>query len=665
MSQYLLFVSHYYLIITPSLQEINNKPIWRSELNSSVYAYIYILSGLVILVIAWIHWRRTVQTGSVELATAMLFISIWAFTCAIELNVPNIAWKQKFLILENFCANIFINFFLLFSLRFYHLERFDTTLLRRGLWGLTGISIVFQLTNPLHQWIWREFKTDLPGSNLLLIEYGPLYSITKAYLFLFFCVIIYILARHMLRSKAWEKLRAAWMILAQSIAISGFVVYTLPNNQINGTIAMPFGLTVGAMVITWLVFEDLQRQVTEHTLAMQSAMTTLRGEIVAREELAAELLKTKNSLAVRLAEQSQKLTSLYDLILIAWQTSTPQELLGNALEKLSSSVASPTVCFYRLDNTILNLVAQQGLTSEQMTVLQSVQAGWLEDSQDVHAFIDITWPGDFPTLWATCGFGSCLIKSLPLADQPVGVLMAFWPAPRHFAVEEIALFSTAADVLGVILENARLRQAAANLVIQKERRRLARDLHDSVTQSLHALVLAAETAQHLSNDQPARLERALSHITLSARQALKEMRLLLYELRLASSFEINLVEMLKIRLEAVEQRAGITAELEIGDGSHWPQEWERELYPIAMEALNNALKHARAGHVWVKLDGNQSAFKMQIIDNGCGFYPDAVPEGGLGLRNMEERAEYLGARLQVQSEVGQGTRICLIIGFDE
>jgi len=281
----------------------------------------------------------------------------------------------------------------------------------------------------------------------------------------------------------------------------------------------------------------------------------------------------------------------------------------------------------------------------------------------VRADIDVLEAADLPAGVRDAGFRACLSKWVYAEDRALGVLVAFWQPERTFAVEEIALFGASTDAVGIILENARLRQSAADTAIQQERRRMARELHDSVTQSLHSLVYSAETASQVRKRDANGLERVLDHLASSARLALKEMRLLLFELRLASLDEIVLVDALRNRLDAVEHRAGVNARLVVEDGVSWPPEWDRELYPIAIESLNNALKHARASVVEICFKASDGRFEMQISDDGCGFDPQ-LASGGMGLYNMAERAERIGGRLDVRSCPGKGAHISVIVEAD-
>jgi signal transduction histidine kinase len=249
-----------------------------------------------------------------------------------------------------------------------------------------------------------------------------------------------------------------------------------------------------------------------------------------------------------------------------------------------------------------------------------------------------------------------------MTGQRAGVLSLLWHKPRSFSVEDIALVRAIGEQVGIILENLRLRERIATAATLSERRRLARDLHDSVTQSLHSLVLTAENARVLvQRGNLKQLESVVSSMSDAARQALKEMRLLLYELRLQSIDSLDLAEQIELRLAAVERRAGINARLVVEDGPRVPQFWIPEVYPIVMEALNNSLKHAGASQVRVAITGDARRLDVEVTDDGVGFDPSLTPPGGMGLKSMAERAERLGGTLLIESAPGHGTRVHLSV----
>lgn len=221
------------------------------------------------------------------------------------------------------------------------------------------------------------------------------------------------------------------------------------------------------------------------------------------------------------------------------------------------------------------------------------------------------------------------------------------------------LAQTVAELERQLAENAQLREQAAQAAVAAERLRLARDLHDSVSQALYSQTLYAEAAiRQLASDNPERAAEHLQQLKETARQALREMRLLIFELRPSPLQENGLAAALRHRLDAVESRAGIDTSLEVDADAPIPPEVETSLYWIAQEALNNALKHARATELRLDLRVEAASIGLRIEDDGIGFDPAVRAEGtGFGLTGMQERCDQLGWRLQIQSAPGKGTII--------
>lgn len=229
--------------------------------------------------------------------------------------------------------------------------------------------------------------------------------------------------------------------------------------------------------------------------------------------------------------------------------------------------------------------------------------------------------------------------------------------------EQLAMTNT--DLQIQIEENDILREQAAQKAILEERNRLARDLHDSVTQSLYSLTLFAEASQRLVNSGD--LKRADSYLTQvgeTAQQALKEMRLLVYELRPIALEKVGLVGALQQRLDAVEGRAGVETQLLVSNNVELSPMIEEALYRIAQEALNNTLKHANARNVIVKITIESEDIQLTIEDDGCGFELEAAKiSGGMGLMSIQERCEGLGAWLKIVSAEGEGTQIQITLNY--
>ncbi|UCF60837.1 MAG: hypothetical protein JSV37_13930 [Anaerolineaceae bacterium] len=208
-----------------------------------------------------------------------------------------------------------------------------------------------------------------------------------------------------------------------------------------------------------------------------------------------------------------------------------------------------------------------------------------------------------------------------------------------------------------------LAEVAAKAAVREERDRLARDLHDSVTQSIYSSTLLAEAGQRVVEaGDIERTKKYLSRLGAITQQALKEMRLLVYELRPLALREVGLVGALQARLDAVERRAGVDARLMVETEPELPANIEEALYHIAQEALNNALKHATPTIVEMRLglegEPPEQNVVLEVVDDGKGFDPEAVvDEGGLGLISMRERTEKLGGLIEIRSALGEGTAI--------
>ncbi len=203
---------------------------------------------------------------------------------------------------------------------------------------------------------------------------------------------------------------------------------------------------------------------------------------------------------------------------------------------------------------------------------------------------------------------------------------------------------------------------AEELAVLQERNRMARNLHDSVTQSIYSLTLIAEAGQRMikSGDLP-QADENQSRLGEIAQQTLQEMRLLVYELRPQVLNSEGLVGALEQRLEAVERRAGIDARLLVELEFDLPTDLEEELFHISMEALNNALKHTKASEVVIYLSAEERYLTLEVKDNGQGFDREiARVKGGMGLINMGERVDNIGGKLTIQSELGVGTTVRVI-----
>jgi signal transduction histidine kinase len=204
-----------------------------------------------------------------------------------------------------------------------------------------------------------------------------------------------------------------------------------------------------------------------------------------------------------------------------------------------------------------------------------------------------------------------------------------------------------------------LYEQAQELVSLQERQRLARELHDSVSQVLYSIGLGAHTAREaleMEGDSEQALE-SIDYVLTLTDAGLAEMRALIFELRPESLEREGLVAALAKQVAVLRTRYNLTVEADLGEELHLPMEMKHALYRVAQEALNNTVKHARASRVVLRLARQDNEIVLEVRDNGIGFDPADTFPGHLGLRSMHERITKVGGSLAIESILGQGTRV--------
>jgi len=204
-----------------------------------------------------------------------------------------------------------------------------------------------------------------------------------------------------------------------------------------------------------------------------------------------------------------------------------------------------------------------------------------------------------------------------------------------------------------------LAQQAAVAAVAAERTRLARDLHDAVTQTLFSASLTAEALPALWDADPEEGRRTTEELRQLTRSALAEMRTLLLELRPSAVTKANLEDLVRQLIEATVSRARIPMHFSVEGQRALPDDVKVALYRIAQESLNNVVKYAKAQQVTVDLRQQPMGVRLSVSDDGVGFDPASVAPGHMGQRIMRERAEAIGARFVVQSEIGHGTIVTI------
>lgn len=394
-------------------------------------------------------------------------------------------------------------------------------------------------------------------------------------------------------------------------------------------------------------------------------------EVLARIETHLTISRLQAALARRLNE----LSAIRNIAM----TFTTKRELPQALEVICKTITD-------LFGARLAFIALKGDDSAELKGLY----GYERTSGTISIATEITLPADLMQYMVVNGAGRSIIltsvQSIPFSEQILAYILdnnlqsgLITPLNYHgvnqgilivakdegsfsFNQNEIDLAETIAQDISTAIENEFLNEQVRLAAVDAERQRMARDLHDSVTQSIYSLILLSSGWESMARQgtlaDPA---DAFHHLGVVGQQTMKEMRLLLHQLRPTVLEEEGLIKAIQQRLDAVERRANIDTQVVVrGNLEALPHNIEDELFNIAQEALNNSLRHAMAESVVVHIEEDQGTVTLSVEDDGIGF--DASERySGMGLRNMQERADSISGELSIGSEAEHGTRVKITV----
>jgi len=348
--------------------------------------------------------------------------------------------------------------------------------------------------------------------------------------------------------------------------------------------------------------------------------------------------------------------------------------LTESIYQIVYSFKSQSIVVYLLENMNskseerrLTLAAHYGLLDSGPGMMTSIpidseMVSRVLENREPLLIPDISVDSSVPASMQQLGKLSLILVPMVTEEHILGIIGLTRKDGPVYSPDEISRLSAVVDEIATFIHSNRQRQLSIALA---ERQRLVRDLHDSVTQKLYGLIALTEAAQAGleagSMDMPGQV---ISRIGDNARQALKEMRLFLYELQPVDLEREGLVAILHQRLAAVEGRADTKARLLADEHIYLSLDKEVALYFITQEALNNVLRHASAKSVTVHLRQKRVNVVLEVEDDGCGFDPAKVRKGGMGLRNIRERSSQIGAKLSIVSTSGAGTKITVTVISD-
>ena len=391
-------------------------------------------------------------------------------------------------------------------------------------------------------------------------------------------------------------------------------------------------------------------------------------DITERKQIEIELRQYHDRLEELVAERTGQLSAFLDMTMLVSEARTLQQVVDVAADRIMEFCQCQTLVLHLLDDdcTTLNLLTQRGLTLAQQEHFQTISlevplSDWLLQQQEPLLVLE---PDKIVFLPVVLQLDDCKAYTgvqLRAGEKVLGMLSYYRFTEETFSVDEISLLVALAEQLSIIIENHRLRDQIQENAVVTERHRLARDLHDSITQSLYSINLFAHaTRQAAEIGDAERLDNSINRVEAISQTALKEMRLLLYQLRPPLLTEKSLAEVLELRFDSVERRLGIEVDYQIEGDFDLPAEIAEDVYWVAIETLNNSLKHAEASRVTVQLVMVAPTITLKIADNGRGFDPDRV-NGGMGLPNIRERVEQLAGRLTIKSAPGAGTTTAITV----
>lgn len=375
----------------------------------------------------------------------------------------------------------------------------------------------------------------------------------------------------------------------------------------------------------------------------------------------------------RVEERTQELATLLDVSTNIAATLELQPLLELILEQLQQVVDYEGANVLILEGDELWNVAHRGpIPQEALSEMHfsRYQAGELWEAMQGHQPIII---GDvLDDTWLSQAFRHALGKHLdremsyvrtwvgvPLMvqDRLIGWLSLHHTEPNAYTGHHASLAQTIANQAATAIENAQLYDQARRLAALEERQRLARELHDSVSQVLYGIGLGARTARTLLDRDPSQAAEPMDYVLSLADAGLAEMRALIFELRPDSLEKEGLVAALTRQAAALRTRHNLKVHSEFCPEPVLPFEAKEALYRITQESLNNVAKHAHASQVYIRLQDDHGDISLEIQDNGVGFDPEAEYPGHMGLNSMRERASQIGGILELVSEAGRGALV--------
>ncbi|HEY0070390.1 MAG TPA: GAF domain-containing protein [Chloroflexia bacterium] len=435
-----------------------------------------------------------------------------------------------------------------------------------------------------------------------------------------------------------------------------------------------------------------------HTIGVVTAVNKKQGDFTDDDLRVISVLANQAAVAVerarlyaRTQQQLMTLTTINELSLSVTLSRSMQETLVNGMEHIGKLIGASSALVFLYDQkaNTHNYTAQYNMTPAHFRLVVEgnphvpVSYGVNRKVAFLDAFMkqepcyieDTHEPGYLAEWWhmasnelgdeelareVTEQVGALIALPLSVRDTRLGTMTVYFAEARHFSASELQLFSSFAKILALAVYNTQLLAQSNKLATVEERARLARELHDSVTQSLFSLNLTLRAARRVLTSDSEQAVSLMDNVQELAQGSLAEMRALIFELRPQALQNEGLASALQKHADAVKARSGLVVHLDLRGDRRLPIEYEEALYQIAREALHNVVKHAQATEAWVCLDTSSDFVTLSIRDNGRGFDTAKLVAGGgshIGTSTMRERAQAIGGTIDINSTPGEGTEV--------
>ncbi len=389
-----------------------------------------------------------------------------------------------------------------------------------------------------------------------------------------------------------------------------------------------------------------------------------------------ELDESYSSLEKKVADRTHELATLNAITARVSSSLNLSEIMADALERIMELTAMEHGIAYRveggqggakengtdMEEAHLRVMAFRGLPHDYVDLGDKLPLGQSAAGVAGRRGEPVIWTlAELPSASAVreriAALGVEQVIAIPLMAKGrlVGSLNLSTNQSKTYPPEQVALLKTIGQQIGMAVENAYLYEQAEQTAIAAERGRLARELHDAVTQTLFSASLIADVIPRIWERDPEEGMKNLEELRQLTRGALAEMRTLLLEMRPETLNRIDLKSLLTQLQDAFIGRARVPATLDIQGECQVDQEVKLVFYRVAQEALNNIAKHSGARKVEISLRCQPGGLSLSIQDDGLGFDLESITPDHLGIAIMHERANSIGASLKIESQPGRGT----------